>query len=93
MTFSLDEETAARLRQASETLLKPKSEIVREAIHDYAARIGKLSEAERQRMLQAFDALVTAIPDGPAAETDAELERVRRARRDGGRRSRTEPGS
>jgi|SRR5690606_439469 len=93
MTFSLDEETAARLRQASEALLKPKSEIVREAIHDYAARIGKLSEVERQRMLQAFDTLVPAIPYGAAAEADAELERVRRARRDGGRRSRPEPGS
>lgn len=93
MTFSLDEETAARLRQASEALLKPKSEIVREAIQDYAARIGKLSETERQQMLQAFDALVPAIPAGPASATDAELEQLRRARREGGRRSRTEPGT
>jgi len=87
MTFSLDEETAARLRHAAETLLKPKSEIVREAIHDYSERIGKLGEAERQRMLQAFDRLVPAIPEGPVAATDAELEQLRRTRRRGGRRS------
>ena len=90
MTFSLDEETANRLRHASETLLKPKSEIVRDAIHDYAERIGKLGEAERQRLLRDFDRLVSAIPESPAAATDAELEQLRRTRRHGGRRSRIE---
>lgn len=45
MTFSLDEATADRLQRTSEALRKPKSEIVREAIQDYAERVGKLSEA------------------------------------------------
>lgn len=87
MTFSLDEETAARLRHASETLLKPKSEIVREAIHDYSERIGKLSEAERKRLLKVFDQLVSDLPERPLSEVEAELRAVRQARRQGGRRT------
>ena len=44
MTFTFDEVTAARLKHAAARLAKPQSEIVREAIRDYADRIGKLSE-------------------------------------------------
>lgn len=85
MTFSLDEATAARLRQTAEVLGKPKSEVVREAILDYSERKGRLSEAERRRLLSAFDQLVPAIPQRPAAEVDEEIEAIRRARRQGGR--------
>lgn len=85
MTFSLDEPTAARLEQAAASLRKPKSEIVREAILDYAERVGRLTEAERRRLLGVFDELVPAIPARPADEVDAELAELRRARRQGGR--------
>ena len=61
MTFSLDEPTAARLNQASASLHKPKSEIVREAIRDYAERMGRLSEVERIRLLGVFDEVVAGI--------------------------------
>lgn len=87
MTFSLDEETAARLRQASETLLKPKSEIVREAIHAYLERIGRLSDIERKRLLKAFDRLVPDIPNRPLTEVETELRSNRQGRRRGGRRT------
>ena len=83
MTFSLDEPTAVRLNEASSALGKPKSEVVREAIRDYAARMGRLSEAERIRMLGVFDEVVSGIPDRPAAEVDAELADIRDARREG----------
>jgi len=86
MTFTLDEATAARLADAADRLAKPKSEVVREAISDYHARIGHLGEEERRRMLAAFDRLVPQIPGRPAEETDRELNDVRRARRRGGRR-------
>jgi metal-responsive CopG/Arc/MetJ family transcriptional regulator len=86
MTFSLDEPTAARLNEASVSLGKPKSEIVREAIRDYAERMGRLSEVERIRMLGVFDEVVAAIPERPAGDVDAELAEIRRARREGGRR-------
>ena len=85
MTFTLDEATAARLRDAAAALRKPKSEVVREAIADYAERVGRLTEAERRRLLGVFDELVPAIPARPENEVDAELAEIRRARRVGGR--------
>lgn len=85
MTFSLDEPTATRLNDASVSLRKPKSEIVREAIHDYAERMGRLSEIERIRMLGVFDEVVTAIPQGSVDDVEAELAEVRRSRREGSR--------
>ena len=86
MTFSLDEPTAHRLSEASTALGKPKSEIVREAIRDYAERMGRLSEAERLRMLGVFDEVVSAIPTSSAADVDAEIGVVREARRSAGER-------
>lgn len=68
MTFSVDEETAARIRDAADALRKPKSQVVREAIADYAYRVGRLSESERRRLLGAFDELVPAIPARPEYE-------------------------
>lgn len=92
MTFSLDRATAARLQQAAQRTGKAKSEVVREAIEEYAARIGRLSERERLELLRSFDRLVTAIPVRPAAEVDAELAELRAARRTGGRQSSDNPG-
>lgn len=85
MTFSVDEETAARLRDAADTLRKPKSQVVREAIADYADRVGRLTEAERRRLLDAFDEFVPAIPARPEHEVTSELTEIRRVRRGGGR--------
>jgi predicted DNA-binding protein len=86
-TFTLDEATETMLRRTAERLGKAKSEIVREAIQDYGARVGRLSEGERLRLLAAFDELVPAIPRRPLAEVEDELAEIRRARRGGGRRS------
>ena len=91
MTFSLDRTTATRIDQTAQRLGKAKSEVVREAIADYAARVGRLSEGERRELLRSFDRLVPAIPKRPAAAVDAELEEVRRARRAGGRGSAPRP--
>jgi hypothetical protein len=85
MTFSLDEATARRLDEAAERTRKPKSAVVREAILDYADRVGRLTEAERIRLLGIFDELVPAIPAKSAAAVDAELRTLRDTRRRGGR--------
>jgi nitrogen-specific signal transduction histidine kinase len=85
MTFTLDAETAGRLRQASERLSRPQSAVVREAIHDFSERVGRLSERERLRMLQLFDEVVPGIPSRPLSGVRREIEEVRRARRAGGR--------
>jgi len=87
VTFTLDEATIGRLKEASERLEKPKSEVVREAIHDFHARIGRLSQRERVCLLRVFDRLVPRIPTRPASEVDRELRALRLARRAGGRRA------
>jgi len=88
VTFTLDEETVARLRRSAARLAKPQSQVVREAVRDYAARVGRLSEQERLRLLRVFDDVTAALPVRPARAVDAELRALRRARRLGGRRHR-----
>lgn len=90
MTFSLDEITAHQLNQTAERLRLAKSEVVREAILDFAARAGRLSEKEKQHLLQAFDDHLPKIPDRPLEEVDREIEEIRRIRRGGGRGARSE---
>lgn len=85
VTFSLDTATVERLAAAATLLRKPKSEVVRDAILDYADRMGRLSDDERVRLLAVFDEVVPAIPTRPAADVDTELAELRRARRAGGR--------
>ncbi len=86
MTFTLDNDTATRIDRTALRLGIPKSAVVREAVAEYAARAGRLSEQERRRMLKAFDDVVERIPLRPVKSADIELAAVRRARRQGGRR-------
>ena len=87
MTFTLDDATVARLRQSAARLDKPRSQVVRDAIADYAERVGRLSERERRHLLHVFDTLLPDVPARPARRVDAELQAIRTARRGGGRRS------
>jgi predicted DNA-binding protein len=87
MTFTLDEETALRIDRTAQRLDMPKSAVVREAVAEYAARAGRLSEQERLRMLKVFDDVIERIPLLPAKTTDTELAAIRRTRKQGGRRT------
>ena len=87
MTFSLDQETAERIDRLAQRLAIPKSRVVREAVREYAVQAGRLSEAERTRMLGVFDEVIALIPERAAAEVDRELDELRSARRSGGRAS------
>jgi hypothetical protein len=87
MTFTFDEATVSALRRSAERLAKSQSAVVREAIADYAERVGRLGESERRVLLKAFDELVPRIPRRSARSTNAEIEAIRHARRGGGRRS------
>jgi hypothetical protein len=87
MTFTLDAETAARIDRTAARLGVSKSGVVREAVREYAARVGRLSDEERRRLLATFDQVVPRIPARPAAAVDREIAAVRAARRGGGRRS------
>lgn len=86
VTFSLDDETVSRLRRTAARLRKPQSQVVREAVADYAARSERLSEDERRRALAVLARLRDVPPARGEAEVDEELQRLRKARRAGGRR-------
>lgn len=85
VTFSLDEATVAAIRRTAARLRKPQSQVVREAVADFAARSDRLTEAERLRMLEVLSKLRAARPTRQARQVDAELADLRRARRTGGR--------
>jgi hypothetical protein len=86
-TFTLDESTAAKLDEAARQLVKPKSEVVREALQEYHARMNRLSERERQRILRALDELAPLVPNRTRADVNRELRAIKLARRAGGRRT------
>ena len=86
VTFSLDDGTVAQLKQTAARLGKAQSHVVREAVAEYAARAGQLSEQERTRALRVLERLRDAPPTRTAAAVDKELRAVRAARRAGGRR-------
>jgi len=90
MTFTFDEQTVDTLRRTASRLNKPQSVVVREAIQDYAKRGELLSDEERLRMLKVLDRMVARRPTRRQAAVDAEIERIRAARRTGGRRTRSE---
>jgi hypothetical protein len=90
VTFTFDEQTVDTLRRTASRLKKPQSMVVREAIQDYAARTGRLSEEGRRHMLKVFDRMVGRIPTRSQTEADAEIADIRAARRTGGRRTRLE---
>ncbi len=86
VTFTVDEETARTLKTTAERLRKPQSLVVREAIAEYAARAGRLTETERRRMLRTVDEILRQPPTRPQAAVRRELDQIRRARRRAGRR-------
>jgi len=88
VTFTLDDQTVATIRRTAARLDKPQSQVVREAVRDYADRVGRLSERERVHLLAALDAIVRRAPTRTAGEVDRELRDIRAARRSGGRRHR-----
>jgi hypothetical protein len=86
VTFSVDEETVRTLKATAARLRKPQSLVVREAVAEYAARAGQLTDAERRRMLKQIGVMMKRPPTRPGREADAERRAIRRARHVGGRR-------
>ena len=91
VTFTLDEKTIGRLNRAAGFLRIPKSQVVREAIGEYSANLGRLSEEERERMLRVLDEALARITMRPQEEVEREIREVRDARRAGGRKTESEP--
>jgi predicted transcriptional regulator len=89
-TFVFDDETARTLRATAVRLGKSQSLVVREAVAEYAAHAGRLTDGERRRMLGAIDGLLRRAPARNRLAAAAEIRDIRRARRGGGRRHRSE---
>jgi predicted transcriptional regulator len=86
VTFSLDEQTVAEIRRTAARLRRPQSQVVREAVADYAARADQLSDRERRETLAVLERLRHTTPSRTAAAVDVELRTIREGRRRGGRR-------
>ncbi len=84
-TFTLDELTVARIERAARQKGRSKSEIVREAIHEYAQKPELMSAEERDRMLTVLREIMASPPTGSAASAAAEQRELRAARRLPGR--------
>ena len=87
VTFTLDDGTVSALKQTAARLARPQSQIVREAVAEYAARAGRLSERERMAWMRAFDEVMPASAERSSRDVEAELRSIRSARRSGGRLS------
>src|SRR5258708_957886 len=85
VTFTLDLDTVHRIAEASGRLALPKSQVVREAILEYHARMGRMSDRDRLEKLRLFDAFVPKTPLRSAAAIARELKKIRLARRSGRR--------
>jgi hypothetical protein len=85
VTFSVDDETVRTLKQTAERLGKSQSLVFREAVAEYAARAGRLTEAERRRMLKVVDDMMQRPRSRPQADADREIRNIRRVRRTPGR--------
>jgi predicted transcriptional regulator len=87
VTFTLDDKTVANIRRMAERLGTAQSQVVREAVAEYATRTDRMSERERLRTLTVLEGLRRAPVSRTAAAVDAELRAIRGARRAGGRRT------
>jgi Arc/MetJ-type ribon-helix-helix transcriptional regulator len=87
VTFTLDDATVAEIRRTAERLGRPQSQVVREAVAEFAARADRLSERERLRMLGVLEDLRGTPKTGSSRSVDRELAALRAARRQGGRRT------
>jgi len=85
VTFTVDEATVVRLREAASRLNISKSQVVREAILEFYEGIGRLSERERQAMLRTLDEYFAGPVSRDARAVERELHELREARRSGGR--------
>ena len=82
VTYSLDDATVRRIRRTADRMGKPQSQVVREAVTEYAARTDRLSEAERLRMLEVLDRWREEQAPRSRGRVESELREIRRSRRE-----------
>ena len=87
VTFTLDDATVKEIRRTAERLGRPQSQVVREAVAEYAARADQVTERERLHAVTILENLKKSPSSRVGSAVDAELRPVRTARRTGGRRT------
>ena len=87
VTFTLDDATVKEIRRTAERLGRPQSQVVREAVAEYAARADQVTERERLHAVTILENLNTPRWSRGGRGVDRELRAVRPARRTGGRRT------
>lgn len=88
VTMTLSDDAIETLNRTAKQLGKPKSEIVRMALKDFAEHgAERLTPAEIARRMAMLDRIRSMFPTRPRSEMEAELREIRRARRTGGRRT------
>lgn len=83
MTFTLDEATAAKLRQSAVRLEKSLREVVCEAIDDYSDRVWQLRERQNRHLLKVVNDIMpklVAVDQADEAEVQHPAPARRRAR-------------
>lgn len=81
MTFTLDDDTVAKLKRAAVRHNKPQSWVVREAVADYAAKSDMLTPDEKARMLDALERFRRTPVTGTSADVAREVADIRASRR------------
>jgi hypothetical protein len=87
VTFTLDDATVKEIRRTAERLGRPQSQVVREAVAEYAARADQVTERERLHAVTILENLKKTPASRGGSAVDTELRAVRTARRTGGRRA------
>jgi predicted transcriptional regulator len=88
VTVTLSDDAIEALNRTAKRLGKPKSEVVRMALRDFAEHgADRLTPAEIARRKAILERIRGIFPTRPQSETEAELRAIRRARRTGGRRT------
>jgi len=87
VTFTLDDATVKEIRRTAERLGRPQSQVVREAVAEYAARADQVTERERLHAVTLLEKLKKNPSSSAGSAVDTELRLVRTARRTGGRRT------
>jgi predicted transcriptional regulator len=86
VTYTLDDETVAKIRLAATRANKPQSAIVREAVAHYAADPERPGHEDVRRKLRILDAILATPPTRTARAVDQELRELRKSRRAGWQR-------
>ena len=81
VTYTVDEQTVARIRTAAVRFKTPQSQIVREAVRLYAEHTDRLMDEERRERVRRIKAMIARPPTRSAKQVDAELAEIRAARR------------